>query len=115
MASRKAKTRIKEAKIEATEDDTSRSSKANMDDDSEPDKEGNDQAHYKDFSNVQPQSSLLSGDAEQAVPLKYRKLPAKLAVMLSIPRFEAIISWMPHGRSWKIHDSEGFVKNVIPQ
>lgn len=40
--------------------------------------------------------------------------PVKLHWILSNPEFESIISWLPHGRSWRVLQPEVFTKNVIP-
>jgi hypothetical protein len=83
------------------------------------DGEGDILENYIDYSSVAPgydaSHSLGSGSSDSSnVPIRYRKLPAKLDTMLSTPQYEAYISWMPHGRSWKIHDTEAFVKHVLP-
>jgi len=41
--------------------------------------------------------------------------PWKLHEILSNDEFEEIISWMPHGRSWKVHKPDEFVEKVAPQ
>mmetsp|Transcript_35147 Transcript_35147/g.81270 ORF Transcript_35147/g.81270 Transcript_35147/m.81270 type:complete len:370 (-) Transcript_35147:583-1692(-) len=41
--------------------------------------------------------------------------PSKLHEILSNIEFEEIISWMPHGRSWKVHKPDEFVEKVAPQ
>jgi len=43
-----------------------------------------------------------------------RKLPAKLNNMLSDPELIDIISWMPHGRSWRVIDKQQFINEVLP-
>jgi hypothetical protein len=83
------------------------------------DGEGDILENYIDYSSVAPgydvSHALGSGSSDSSnVPIRYRKLPAKLDTMLSTPQYEAYISWMPHGRSWKIHDTEAFVKHVLP-
>jgi len=40
--------------------------------------------------------------------------PVKLHWILSNPEFESIISWLPHGRSWRVLQPEVFTKEVIP-
>eukprot|EP00980_Cylindrotheca_fusiformis_P030817 scaffold25464_cov113-Cylindrotheca_fusiformis.AAC.1 len=46
----------------------------------------------------------------------YLKLtfPAKLHTILSIPENQDIISWLPHGRSWRILRQEQFEEQVLP-
>jgi hypothetical protein len=46
--------------------------------------------------------------------LRIHKLPSKLSAMLCNPEFTSIISWMPHGRSWKVHNVHLFLGHVIP-
>lgn len=41
--------------------------------------------------------------------------PAKLRLILSNPEMSHIISWLPHGYSWKIHDPKMFVDVVMPR
>ena len=46
-------------------------------------------------------------------------LPTKLHQMLSDPELEATISWLPHGRAWKIRSIQSFeniaLKKYFPQ
>jgi HSF-type DNA-binding len=46
--------------------------------------------------------------------IKEPKFPMKLHMILSDPTYEHIISWLPHGRSWLIHDQKAFEQKVIP-
>ena len=46
---------------------------------------------------------------------KNRSFPVKLHAILSNPRFCFIISWLPHGRSWKILQPKLFEKEIIPR
>mmetsp|Transcript_28537 Transcript_28537/g.57226 ORF Transcript_28537/g.57226 Transcript_28537/m.57226 type:complete len:224 (+) Transcript_28537:113-784(+) len=43
------------------------------------------------------------------------KFPKKLHGILSNPQFHHIISWMPHGRSWRVSDKDAFNKVVCKQ
>lgn len=41
--------------------------------------------------------------------------PSKLFEILSNPEFSHIISWLPHGRTWKVHNKKEFEKVVMPK
>ena len=41
--------------------------------------------------------------------------PAKLHKILSIPELSHIISWMPHGRSWRVLQPKLFEEKVMPK
>ena len=41
--------------------------------------------------------------------------PAKLRLVLSNPELSHIVSWLPHGCAWKIHQSKQFVDIVMPR
>jgi len=43
-----------------------------------------------------------------------KNFPSKLHQILSTPGYEHIISWMPHGRAWKVHNKDLLVAEVIP-
>jgi len=71
-----------------------------------------------------PYMALDEDKMESQVPTKiYRssipptirvaKLPIKLNTILSNPLYSDIIAWSPHGRSWKIIDSNRFLQDVI--
>lgn len=40
-------------------------------------------------------------------------LPSVLYAILSDPKYHHIVSWMPHGRAWKIHDMGLFQTQII--
>mmetsp|Transcript_25582 Transcript_25582/g.55040 ORF Transcript_25582/g.55040 Transcript_25582/m.55040 type:complete len:517 (-) Transcript_25582:270-1820(-) len=72
---------------------------------------------YQDFANTEP-SALNAGSFHERVPpqsLQSQKLPSKLAAMLSDPDHASIITWMPHGRSWKILNRELFSTFALPR
>jgi HSF-type DNA-binding len=56
-------------------------------------------------------------DATPDVPLtamgRVPTFPAKLHAILLRPELHAIVGWLPHGRSWKVHDPMEFEKQVI--
>jgi hypothetical protein len=41
--------------------------------------------------------------------------PVKLHYILSNPKYQEFIAWLPHGRSWRIRNPETFEKEVIPK
>jgi hypothetical protein len=71
---------------------------------------------YRDFSQSPPSFDsarrLLEGSYLQ---IHSQKFPTKLNAILSNDEFSRAISWMPHGRSWKIHNPHVFVEQVIPR
>jgi SHAQKYF class myb-like DNA-binding protein len=59
---------------------------------------------YHDYSNYPVQD-----------PVVKMSFPKKLHEILSNPEFEHIISWMPHGRAWKLHSRDLFQTEVAPK
>lgn len=61
-------------------------------------------------------SHLMDPDPNKPVTIPGRipTFPAKLFAILSRPDLSDIISWMPHGRSWKVHKPREFEVKVIP-
>lgn len=86
---------------------------------------------YRDFSKVspipkimEPSSSFPSARHEPATEeraaasslnIRVQKLPQKLDAMLSDPNASHIITWLPHGRAWKILRHDEFESEVIPK
>ena len=70
---------------------------------------------YRDFSRVAaekadgPTSSLA-----KSATAKEPTFPAKLHMILTNPEFQDIVSWLPHGRSWRILQQKAFEEKVIP-
>ena len=66
---------------------------------------------YQNFSNVKkPTGSTVSIKSTQNQIV----FPTKLHQILSNSTFRDIITWLPHGRSWKILQSKVFEQDVIP-
>jgi HSF-type DNA-binding len=63
---------------------------------------------YRDFSRVPPSKPLSKRRG------KIPTFPMKLHMMLSTPEFSHIITWLPHGRSWRILNQADFEEQVIP-
>ena len=55
------------------------------------------------------ESQVISSSA------KSRSFAVSLHEILSDPSTSSVISWLPHGRSWRILQPEIFEKDVIPQ
>ncbi|KAL7498834.1 hypothetical protein ACHAWT_010797 [Skeletonema menzelii] len=72
---------------------------------------------YKDYASV-PAESLDTDTCHKKVPpacLQAQKLPSKMAVMLVDPDLMHVISWLPHGRSWKIYNRDMFTEIALPR
>ena len=69
------------------------------------------------FNSCHSGFNQLAGSIEggsQALNGTNFSLPMKLYAVLSTPKFEHILSWVPHGRAWKIHDLDSFCAEVLP-
>ncbi len=65
---------------------------------------------YRNFSNLSDPDTTKPITAPGRIP----NFPAKMMAILSRPDLADIISWMPHGRSWKVHKPREFEVKVIP-
>ena len=75
---------------------------------------------YRDWSRVppdegEPMLDAITNSAPDPPSVKHQKLPIKMDAILSDPELSHIISWMPHGRSWRILKPKLFVKEVLPK
>jgi hypothetical protein len=52
------------------------------------------------------------GDAELNMNLPF---PVKLHYILSNPKYQDCVAWLPHGRAWRILRPKTFEKKVIPR
>jgi hypothetical protein len=66
---------------------------------------------YRDFSHIKPPEGEFS--IPRHPPNKEATFPMKLHVIISSPEFWEI-SWLPHGRSWRIKNQKSFEERVIP-
>ena len=62
---------------------------------------------YRDYSNFPT--------ADLPVLKAPTNFPSKLHHILSDPEYQHAISWMPHGRAWKIHNKDLLVSEVVPK
>ena len=80
---------------------------------------------YRDFSNVNEDDEDAVGTPDGGpVPapsrntmetsIRVQKFPVKLYAILAQKEFNDIISWMPHGRSWKVLKPNVFESLVMP-
>lgn len=80
---------------------------------------------YRDFSHVKedddnpdlqedhtPVQSSPRGNSESSI--RVQKFPVKLYVILAQKEFNDIVTWMPHGRSWKVLKPSLFESMVMP-
>lgn len=66
---------------------------------------------YKDLAGLHdedPSQPLISED-------RIATFPIKMMQILTRPELHHIVSWMPHGRSWKVHKQQAFEALVLPQ
>lgn len=66
--------------------------------------------YYVDYSVMKDDNPLLPLTDLGKVP----NFPAKMHAILSRKDLEDVISWMPHGRSWRVHKPREFEIRVIP-
>eukprot|EP00577_Skeletonema_sp_RCC1716_P012055 CAMPEP_0113405458 /NCGR_PEP_ID=MMETSP0013_2-20120614/18963_1 /TAXON_ID=2843 ORGANISM="Skeletonema costatum, Strain 1716" /NCGR_SAMPLE_ID=MMETSP0013_2 /ASSEMBLY_ACC=CAM_ASM_000158 /LENGTH=409 /DNA_ID=CAMNT_0000291187 /DNA_START=20 /DNA_END=1249 /DNA_ORIENTATION=- /assembly_acc=CAM_ASM_000158 len=65
---------------------------------------------YRDFSTY-----IDDGGKIEKHKKSDRNFPARLHAILSDEQYSNIISWMPHGRAWKVLNKTLFVEEVIPK
>ena len=65
---------------------------------------------YRDFSTY-----IKDGNRIEKHKKSDRNFPARLHAMLSSEQYSHIISWMPHGRAWKVINKELLVEEAIPK
>lgn len=61
---------------------------------------------------------MASNVESAAIRMAEQKFPVKLHAMLTSLEEEGgihIASWMPHGRSFKVHNQEKFMAEVLPK
>ena len=46
--------------------------------------------------------------------VRSQRFPVKLYAILSQPQLSHIITWLPHGRSWRVLDTRAFEASVLP-
>jgi len=72
---------------------------------------------YQDYSLVSSEGNdndnLVHSNPSPAF-IRVQKLTVKLNAILSNPDLSNIITWMPHGRSWKILQPNEFVSAIMP-
>lgn len=78
---------------------------------------------YRDFSHVNEddEEALANGEPAPApsrnsaeTSIRVQKFPVKLYTILAQKEFHDIITWMPHGRSWKVLKPNIFESMIMP-
>jgi hypothetical protein len=74
---------------------------------------------YTDYSRMATAAThkqSLQTQSQRAMnnDIRVQVLPVKLAAMLAEPRFAHIVTWMPHGRAWKVLRVKEFTEQVAP-
>ena len=75
---------------------------------------------YRDFSTFpdtnpsRPAVPQQQDEESQDGQVKTANFPTKMMQILSNPDYTHIVSWMPHGRSWKVHKQKEFEEEIIP-
>ena len=65
---------------------------------------------YKDYATMQnpnPSVSVMNTNK----PLTF---PLKLHIMLSRPESQGVVTWIPHGRAWRIVSTKAFKEQILP-
>lgn len=83
---------------------------------------GNTLYKYRDFSNMpeeqdaEEDSSSNNNNNRNSLEssIRVQKFPVKLYAILAQKEFHDIITWMPHGRSWKVLKPNLFESMVMP-
>lgn len=71
---------------------------------------------YRDYAGVGIESDHNeSFCSDQDVTTKPASFPSKLYMMVSCPQNQDIITWLPHGRAWKILNQKEFETKVLPR
>jgi len=65
---------------------------------------------YRDFSTY-----IKDGNRIEKHKKSDRNFPARLHAMLSDEKYMHIISWMPHGRAWKVNNKELLMQEAAPK
>eukprot|EP00980_Cylindrotheca_fusiformis_P012274 scaffold2999_cov113-Cylindrotheca_fusiformis.AAC.9 len=64
---------------------------------------------------VQPKDIISSNSSGNSNSSKEPNFPAKLHAILSSPKYQDIISWLPHGRSFRILRLKEFEETILPE
>lgn len=57
----------------------------------------------------------MSNHATTGLRHRNDTFPSKLYEILSNPEYSQIISWLPHGKTWKVHNNMDFEKQIMPK
>lgn len=70
---------------------------------------------YRDNSGLTPADVEAELRTKRVSSRKEPTFPMKLHKMLSDPEAEGVITWLPHGRSWKILKQDNFESVLLPR
>jgi hypothetical protein len=73
-----------------------------------------DAANYKDYSRMPIERADLDAAPNNGASGKDPSFPVKLHQIISSHDHEEFITWLPHGRSWRVVKPKAFEAKVIP-
>lgn len=69
---------------------------------------------YRDVAELTEEEALKIGTVKKVYRETFPVLLHKLLTDCEDKKYQHIISWQPHGRSFKIHDEKMFVERILP-
>ena len=69
---------------------------------------------YVDHSYLDYSSYIEDGGTVERHKKSDRNFPALLHSILSDEQYSHMITWMPHGRAWKVQDKELLMREAVP-
>eukprot|EP00979_Chaetoceros_neogracilis_P002329 scaffold408_cov177-Chaetoceros_neogracile.AAC.2 len=74
---------------------------------------------YNDYSTANPESYMFaagsSGKGGVKIPFPVKLFQILEQIDIHNPELAPIVSWQPHGRSFRVHDLEKFKERILPE
>ena len=70
---------------------------------------------YGSKSTPSPTTKVFNPTSETSIVKQNTAFPSKLHEILSSPDFQDLITWLPHGRAWRVLKPKVFEEKIIPK
>ena len=70
---------------------------------------------YVSKSTPSPNTNEYQPPSETSIVKQNTAFPSKLHEILSSPEFQDLITWLPHGRAWRVLKPKVFEEKIIPK